>query len=63
MTVIKVRDVADLRPPASASSAEANLRAAFELVELCYRLRPWHVRRGVERLPDRPTATRPAAPR
>ncbi|MPZ29188.1 MAG: hypothetical protein GEV12_23045 [Micromonosporaceae bacterium] len=49
MPVSKYRSIAEVgRPPASDSPAE-NLQAAFDLMELCRRLRPWQVQRGVRR--------------
>lgn len=49
MPVIRYRSIADVEPPRSSESPTENLRVAFDLMELCRRLHPWPVRRGVQR--------------
>lgn len=49
MPLEKRRDLAELEPPGRPSTPAAGLRAAFELVDLCYHLRPWPVSGGVRR--------------
>lgn len=49
MPVSKYRSITDLGPPPVSSSPAQNLRTAFDLMELCYRLHPWPVHRGVRR--------------
>lgn len=49
MPVKKYRSITDLGPPPASDSPAENLRAAFDLMELCYRLRRWPVHRGVRR--------------
>jgi hypothetical protein len=50
VTLHKAQDIAHLPPAVSARSPAANLRTAFDLVELCYRLHPWERFRGVVRV-------------
>lgn len=49
MPVSKHRHITELGPPPVSESATENLRAAFELMDLCLRLHPWPPRRGVQR--------------
>lgn len=49
MPISKYRSIEELGPPPSSESPADNLRSAFELLELCYRLHPWPVHRGVRR--------------
>ncbi|HLV58626.1 MAG TPA: hypothetical protein VKY81_07120 [Natronosporangium sp.] len=50
MPVTRYRSVEEMGPPPASDSPAENLRAACELMELCYRLHPWPVHRGVRRL-------------
>lgn len=56
MPISKYRSIVELGPPPASDSPTENLRAAFELMELCRRLHPWQVHRGVRRhrSPDGP---------
>jgi hypothetical protein len=47
--VSKYRSITELGPPPASESPAENLQTAFELMELCRRLRPWQVHRGVRR--------------
>lgn len=49
MPVSKYHSISELGPPPASNSATENLRAVFELMDLCQRLRPWQVHRGVRR--------------
>lgn len=50
MPVRKFRSIEEAGPPiAQTRGAEADLRAAFELSELCQRLNPWSPPPGVHR--------------
>lgn len=62
MPVRKYRSVAELGPPPASDSPAENLRAAFDLMELCWRLHPWQVPRGVQRRRTVDAPLEPAAP-
>jgi hypothetical protein len=49
MPVSKYRSIDELGPPPAADSPADNLRMAFELMELCYHLHPWHTYTGVRK--------------
>jgi hypothetical protein len=49
MPVQKYHHIADVGRPAPHRTATENLRAAFDLIAICHRLRPFAVTRGVQR--------------
>ena len=56
MPITKVRDIAELGPPNPPRSAEEGLRAALDLVDVCFRLKPWPIQRGLQRIAARDIA-------
>jgi hypothetical protein len=49
MALQRFRDLGEVPPPRSSGSPAQDLRAAFELVAFCHRLRPLRSHRGVQR--------------
>jgi hypothetical protein len=62
MAITKVRDIAELGPPVRRRSAEDGLRAALDLVHVCYRFKAWPIPRGVRRIPAPSETTERAQP-